>query len=273
MSGFFHEYTPTVRSARKMVLPAMSLWLAAVFAPTLAATTLTAAAHAQPKSADGADHKPVENPPSFEALVRALDRRMTVWRTRHSASVSYVKHCRDSDVGCSRRVFSLARLIDEASARYRLDPFLLAAVAVRESGLNPFAAGSIGERGLVQLHPRGAGARVRFVQSERYRRRCARRPDACQAEVLDAGAHLLARCLRRCRRVKDALGAYNRGKCGETNYARMVMRERQRLLTLAKTDIRSAPALRGTAAETAGASNRKRSGRSPSRGLAAKPSR
>jgi hypothetical protein len=175
--------------------------------------------------------------PSVQALTRALDRRMTVWRT--DTRVVYVQHCRSAQGGCPERVATFARLIGDASDRYEIDPFLLAAVAVRESGMDPTAAGAVGERGIVQLHPRGSGARIRYVRSEAYRNRCSRRSDACQNEVLEAGARLLASNIDRCGGVREGLGAYNRGVCGETNYATRVMRERQRLLRLAKTDAHS----------------------------------
>jgi hypothetical protein len=169
---------------------------------------------------------------TVQALERALEGRMTVWRT--SARTIYVRHCRDAREGCEERLGTFARMIGDAAERHTLDPFLLAAVAVRESALDPEAAGAAGERGIVQLHPRGSGARVRYVRSESYRRSCARRPGACQEEVLDVGARLLARNIERCGGVREALGAYNRGECGETDYARGVMSERQRLLRLVK---------------------------------------
>lgn len=173
--------------------------------------------------------------PAVAALTRALDRRMTVWRTE--SRVVYVRHCRNARGGCAARVATFARLIGDASRRHSIDPFLLAAVAVRESGMNPLAAGAAGERGIVQLHPRGPGARVRFVRSEAYRRYCERQPGFCQDEVLDAGAQLISRSLERCGGVREALGAYNRGTCGETDYSRRVMSERQTLLHFAKTDV------------------------------------
>lgn len=171
--------------------------------------------------------------PSVTALETALDRRLTVWRG--PARTIHVLHCRSAAEGCPERLQTFARLIGEAAATHELDPFLLAAVAMRESGFNPDAAGRAGERGIVQLHPRGSGARIRYVRSEAYRRNCQRRPGACQEEVLDVGARLLARSIERCGSVRDGLGAYNRGECGETEYARLVMSERQRLLRLVKT--------------------------------------
>jgi len=175
--------------------------------------------------------------PAVVALARALDRRMTVWT--HGSRVVYVSHCRAARGGCPARVASFARMIGSASLHHDLDPFLLAAVAVRESGMNPLAAGSAGERGIVQLHPRGSGSHVRYVQSETYRQRCQRRDDVCQGEVLEAGARLLSQSIEHCGGVREGLGAYNRGECGETDYADRVMSERQRLLLLAKSDVRS----------------------------------
>lgn len=175
---------------------------------------------------------------SIVSLHRALDRRLTVWRT--SSRVIYVRHCRSTRGGCAERTAVFARMIGDAATTHRVDPFLLAAVAVRESGMDPTAAGAAGERGIVQLHPRGSGARVRYVRSEVYRRGCERRPDACQREVLEAGARLLSTSITRCGGVREGLGAYNRGECGATDYARRVMSERQRLLRLAKGDARMA---------------------------------
>ncbi len=175
--------------------------------------------------------------PTVEALSLALDRRMTVWRS--GDRVVYVAHCRSARGGCAQRAATFATLIGEAARRHAIDPFLLAAVAIRESGMDPTAAGAAGERGIVQLHPRGSGSSVRYVQSEGYRRRCMRRADACQDEVLDAGARLLSNSIIRCGGVREGLGAYNRGACGPTQYATRVMNERQRLLRLAKTDARS----------------------------------
>jgi len=178
-----------------------------------------------------------QSPPedaTVTALTRALDRRMTVWRSG-SRSV-YVSHCRAVRGGCPERTAAFAQLIGDVAQTHAVDPFLLAAIAIRESGLDPTAAGAAGERGIVQLHPRGSGSRVRYVRSEAYRRRCRSRPDACQREVLEAGAALLSRGIVRCGGVREALGAYNRGTCGETRYTTRVMNERQRLLRLAKTD-------------------------------------
>ncbi|MEM9070941.1 MAG: transglycosylase SLT domain-containing protein [Myxococcota bacterium] len=173
--------------------------------------------------------------PSAIALARALDARLTVWQAGERRV--YVRHCRNARVDCRARVVALSRLISESAHRHQVDPFLVAAMALRESGLNPFAEGSVGERGIVQLHPRGVGSRVRFVRSEGYRRRCERRPDACQAEVIEAGASHVASAMERCGSVPEALGAYNTGVCQETGYSRRVLEERENLLRLAKARV------------------------------------
>lgn len=177
-----------------------------------------------------------------EALARALNQRVTVWQ-RPGGGVVHVSHCRANPHGCEARTRVFARWITEVSRARDLDPFLLAAMAMRESGLDPFARGGAGEYGLIQLHPQGVGRRVRFVQSEAFRQRCRRESGACQRDVLEIGADHLSDAIHECGSLAAALGAYNRGECGETAYARRVLEERAQLLELAK-DRATPPALR-----------------------------
>lgn len=146
----------------------------------------------------------------------------------------HISHCRSVRGGCRARIAAFARWMAELARQHRVDPFVLAAMAMRESGLDPFATGLAGEMGIVQLHPQGVGRGVRFVQSEAYRRRCARSPGACQREILEVGASHLASAVSRCEGIAEGLGAYNTGVCGDNAYSRRVMRERARLLELAK---------------------------------------
>lgn len=178
--------------------------------------------------------------PTALALARALDARLTVWRS--GGRRVYVRHCRSARVSCRARVVALARVIARAGVRHGVDPFLLAAMALRESGLNPFAEGAAGERGIVQLHPRGVGSRVRFVRSEGYRERCSRAADACQEEVVDAGARLMAASMARCGGTREALGAYNSGVCQATSYGDRVLEERAQLVQMAKQGIAASSA-------------------------------
>jgi hypothetical protein len=166
-------------------------------------------------------------------LARALDARLTVWKTE-GGRVIHARHCRSVRQGCRARIVTFAQWMVEVADDNRIDPFLLAAMAMRESGLDPFAEGGVGELGLIQLHPRGVGRGVKFVRSEAYRRHCRATPGACQREVLEAGARLVARCIEQCGGVAAGLGAYNSGHCGENAYARRVLREQERLVGLAR---------------------------------------
>ena len=141
-----------------------------------------------------------------------------------------------SDGGCRARIATLSRLITEASNRAGVDPFLTAAIAVRESGLNPLAVSPVGARGVVQLNPKYRGKTVPFVYNERYREKCSRRPGACQREVIEAGLGLYEWAVTRCGGdVEKGLAWYNSGHCDKRNgYASSVLRERRRLLRLAK---------------------------------------
>jgi hypothetical protein len=171
--------------------------------------------------------------PTALALARAIDARLTVWRTPSGKPI-HVRHCRRVEGGCRRRLAIFARWMTEAAREQGVDPFLLAAIAMRESGLNPAAEGAAGERGIVQLHPQGVGYRVRFVRSDPYHAHCLREFGACQDEVLDAGAKLIGDAVRGCGGLAEGLGAYNSGVCAANDYADRVLEERARLIALAK---------------------------------------
>lgn len=177
----------------------------------------------------------VGNHPTSLSLARAIDARLTVRESRDGDPI-HVQHCRESRGGCRARIATLSRLITEASNRAGVDPFLTAAIAVRESGLNPLAVSPVGARGVVQLNPKYRGKTVPFVYNERYRQKCSLRPGACQREVLEAGLGLYEWAVSRCGGdVARGLAWYNSGRCDKQNgYAASVLRERRRLLRLAK---------------------------------------
>ena len=217
----------------------MRTFFAFLITIALALQALGAEAQEPPSPTDNsessADARAGADAPDPVALrvARALERRVTVWRSP-DGNVVHVSHCRAVRDGCRARIAAFARWMVELSREHGIDPFVLAAMAVRESGLDPFAEGGAGEMGIVQLHPRGVGRSVRFVRSEAYRRRCARSPGACQREILEVGAQHLAAAVERCGDLESGLGAYNTGVCGSNAYSRRVMRERARLLDLAK---------------------------------------
>lgn len=163
-------------------------------------------------------------------LQQALRFRVTVHKNRRTGSMTAAYHCRHAVGGCDQRLFEFARYLKEAGERNGIDPWLLAAMAFRESGLNPFAVGGVGELGILQLHPKNPRSKgVRFVKDEWYRLRCRKQPGACQREVVDRAAELLARSIQQCGGdLEKALGAYNTGRCGgNRDYTQRILAERE----------------------------------------------
>ena len=170
---------------------------------------------------------------TVQMLRVAMEARISLGLDQRSGLTVPAAHCRHAAGGCERRLSEFARYIVEAGDRHGVDPWLMAAMAYRESGYNPFAMGSLGELGILQIHPAGPTAMsVRFMRDEWYRRRCRQEPGACQQEIVDHAARLLARSLQLCGGdVNDALGAYNTGRCGGNDrYSKRILKERGELL-------------------------------------------
>jgi soluble lytic murein transglycosylase-like protein len=164
-------------------------------------------------------------------LQQAMRFRVAVHKRRSGASIP-IYHCRQAREGCDRRLTEFAHYLIDAGEKNGIDPWLLAAMAFRESGMNPFAVGAVGELGILQLHPKNPKVKsVRFVRDQYYRQRCRKQPGACQREVVDRAAEILARSLAMCGGdLYLALGAYNTGKCGgNRTYADRIIVERDAL--------------------------------------------
>ena len=202
---------------------------------TVAGPSWSAAVPASKEAVEGIDYRSaVGDHPTSVALARAIDARLIVRESRQGQPI-HVQHCRVTVGGCRARIATLSRLITEASNRAGVDPFLTAAIALRESGLNPLAVSPVGARGVVQLNPKYRGKTVPFVYNERYRQECSRRPGACQREVIEAGLGLLQWATTRCNGdIRQGLSWYNSGACKKNGYSSGVLRERRRLLRLAK---------------------------------------
>jgi hypothetical protein len=169
-------------------------------------------------------------------LSQAMRERISVSYNQKSGKTIPAYHCRHAPEGCEERLSTFAQYLVEAGSRHKVDPWLLAAMAFKESGFNPFALGSLGELGILQINPGRRDAKtVRFIRDEWYRKRCRREPGACQREVVDHAAQLISRSIERCERdVKDALGLYNTGRCGGNDrYAKRILQERDELLKAA----------------------------------------
>ena len=207
----------------------------------VAASTETVPTVAPPPQSDDAPHDDAELDadldvgaalaitPDAERLAEAFAERLTVSRRRDGTRV-LTPHCRNGPVPCDERLRVFAALIIEVATAHDVDPILIAAMAIKESGLDPSALGRRREAGIIQLHPRGAGRGVRYVQDAAYRARCQRRVDACQREVLERGVQTLARGMAQCGGLRGGLGAYASGHCTtRIRYIDRVLEERARL--------------------------------------------
>ena len=169
-------------------------------------------------------------------LGQAMRARIAVSYNQRSGKTIPAYHCRHAPEGCEQRLSTFAQYLVEAGSQYGVDPWLMAAMAFKESGFNPFALGSLGEMGILQINPERRDAKhVRFIRDEWYRRRCRKEPGACQREVIHHAAQLLGRAIEKCGRdTNDALGMYNTGRCGGNDrYSKRILGERDELLKAA----------------------------------------
>lgn len=120
------------------------------------------------------------------------------------------------------RLAGLAPAIVEEAAAHGLDPILAVAVMRHESTCRPWARGSAGEVGLMQIHPRGMAQYL-----------CRDLRVARDVDNVRCGIRILARAQRVCGGGDPMrwLGVYSGvRKCRETRYARRVMGRARRPL-------------------------------------------
>ena len=154
-----------------------------------------------------------------------------------------VAHCRNAGPAldtsdpwarCRRRLRAFAGMFVDVGARHSIDPWLLAAIARKESAFSPFARGaSHREGGIMQLHPGNRRNRaVPFLRSEAYAHSCRDVVGACQLEVVERAAAILVAARARCRDEREAVNAYNLGaRCDRTwRYAAQVYAIRARMM-------------------------------------------
>jgi len=125
--------------------------------------------------------------------------------------------CREAAGGCAAYLREIVDYIEAIAEEHGLDPLILVSMAWHESRLNAFAEGSVGERGVLQIHPSNAKGLAFFeggTKGERYRAACHDELGACQYEVIERAAEILARAIERCDgNVGSGLSAYNTGRC------------------------------------------------------------
>ena len=177
-------------------------------------------------------------------LQQALRFRVTIHVHPRTGFMKPAYHCRRAKEGCDERLLEFARYLTDAGQQFEVDPWLLAAMAYRESSLNPFAVGGYGEAGILQLHPKSRTSKgVRFVRDTRYRATCKRELGACQREVVERAAQMLRSSLEKCGGdMTKALGMYNTGRCGgNPPYAARVYKERKLLLKAVGMELDALP--------------------------------
>ena len=135
-----------------------------------------------------------------------------------------VRHCRTAVEGCEARLSAFAKYFRKAGRVYGIDPRLLAAIALHETALNPYAVGKIDEFGIMQLNPRRAWYSVPF-RKKYVRRQCKRIVGACQGPVVMAASKWLRTGIDVCLDKQKALGWYSSGKCKRNSYSRRVLRK------------------------------------------------
>lgn len=172
------------------------------------------------------------------SIAAVLLYKLTYPSTIKAGHPRQIWHCRKAVDGCASRVAAFDQFFHDATADkvYATDPWLLAAMAYKETGMNPYAVGAANEMGLLQLHPRNKHARgLKFHRSEAYRQRCRKVVGACQAEVVAAAAEVLEASIATCDgEVLQGLGMYNTGRCdADIFYVRKVTEIRAELLQLA----------------------------------------
>ncbi len=169
----------------------------------------------------------------------ALALRLTFPASLQAGKPAFIGHCARAPSGCRRRVEIFAEYFFYVGEETGMSPWLLAAVAVHESRLNPAAEGPCGKwacRGIMQIHERWRGAPP-YIKSAKARKRCSRQIGACQEPVVRFAANLLRSEIERCGSLEGGLGAYNTGRCGRgLRYARKVQLELEHLHELAEEE-------------------------------------
>lgn len=167
-------------------------------------------------------------------MTNAILQRLTL-RIDSDGNPLYAGSCRRDAHGCEARIAAIVDYIVHESYVQGVDPWLVAAQIWKESRFYPFARGGVGERGVMQLHPRNRRFRdVLFVHSRPHRTRCRRVVGNCQQEVIREGVHLLRESIDHCGNEWRGLTMYNTGSCTFRNrYAWRIIRECRVFLRLA----------------------------------------
>lgn len=121
-------------------------------------------------------------------------------------SGAYAPHLANHPLGAEVRAEQIASVLIESAEEHHVDPFLLTALAYRESGFDVGAVSKVGAFGLLQTHVKWSGKEVL--------NRCMLWPEHCLHWQADAGAKALAYYIAVCHSEARALHAFRTGDCG-----------------------------------------------------------
>lgn len=141
-------------------------------------------------------------------IARAIEKRHRIPWYEKQGKVKHWHACRTAPGGCAVHVLAISGYIVEAARKNELDPYLLAAVAWKESRFVAYATGDVKERGVFQIHPK-TRSNFEFLANPA----CEKKQGQCQQEVVDYGAQLLVRYSDRCGSLDGGLSAWNTGRC------------------------------------------------------------
>ncbi len=164
----------------------------------------------------------------MQALVAAILAVVTIASTPSGVPI-YAPHFRNAAGGAEHRAEELASTFLFAEEVYGIDPYLLAALAFRESSMNAEAIGTKGEFSIVQLHPRSRWGRAAHTL-------CKGAEASCERTAVLEAARLLALGVKECGSESRAVGFYRTGHCTEGVGADRVLSVRVRMLAYSKQE-------------------------------------
>ncbi len=138
-----------------------------------------------------------------------------------------VQSFRVHPLGAVGRAEQLAAYFADAAKATGIDPFLLTALGYAETRFDGARIGGVGERGIMQLHPR-------YTLGKRYAAESRGLPqDQKDRLSIFLGADALRHGLKVCGRRAHAIGFYRSGRCVAGPGARNVYAIKRRLLRAA----------------------------------------
>lgn len=140
----------------------------------------------------------------------------------------YLSTCARQFGGCEKHIRELTNYFYEQYELRGINPMIFFSIGFHETLFDSFAINeNSGSSGVLQIMPyTNVGRDIRFIHDRKYRRECREVIGGCQREIVEAGAGIIERSMRRCGgNMAKALGMYGSGNCnGSRSFSRYVMR-------------------------------------------------